>query len=82
MAKVKLFGIYSLEVNKDELIIEADTIEAILLKLSSIEPNLTIKRLKGSLIFVNDKNISELNMFKTKVKPDDNISILSPIAGG
>ncbi len=82
MAKVKLFGIYSIKVAKDEYVIEADNVEELLLKLSVMEPNLTMRMLRRSLIFVNDKSITDLNMFKTQVGPNDNISILSPIAGG
>lgn len=82
MAKVKLFGIYSIKVAKDEYVIEADNVEELLLKLSVMEPNLTMRMLRRSLVFVNGKNITDLNMFKTQVGPDDNISILSPIAGG
>ncbi|CCQ92988.1 putative sulfur carrier protein AF_0552 [[Clostridium] ultunense Esp] len=82
MAKVKLFGIYSIKVGKNELIIKAKNIEELLIKLSEIEPNLTMEELKRSLIFVNNRNITELSMFKTKIDHNDNISILSPIAGG
>ncbi|NLY77695.1 MAG: MoaD/ThiS family protein [Tissierellia bacterium] len=82
MAKVRLFGIYSIKVARDEFIIEAENIEEVLQKLNVMEPSLTMGLLKRSLIFVNNKNITELNMFKTKVGPNDKISILSPIAGG
>ncbi len=83
MAKVRLFGIYSLkEATQDEYDIEADDIEEVLLKLSKMEPNLNTGELKKSLIFVNGKSITELNMYRTKVNSGDNISILSPIAGG
>ncbi|SDW16470.1 MoaD/ThiS family protein [Tepidimicrobium xylanilyticum] len=82
MAKIKLFGILSTKVALDELIIEADNIEELLIKLSVMESNLNMEELKRSLIFVNNKNIIELNMFKTKIGPNDNVSILSPIAGG
>ena len=82
MAKVKLFGIYSIKALKDEYIVEADNVEEVLLKLSEIEPSLALRELKKSLIFVNGKNITQLNMFRTRVDSKDNISILSPIAGG
>ena len=82
MAKGRLFGIYSIKVARDEFIIEAENIEEVLQKLNVMEPSLTMGLLKRSLIFVNNKNITELNMFKTKVGPNDKISILSPIAGG
>lgn len=82
MAKVRLFGIYSLKATQDEYDIEADDIEEVLLKLSKMEPNLNTGELKKSLIFVNGKSITELNMYRTKVNSGDNISILSPIAGG
>lgn len=82
MAKVKLYGIYSTKVENNQLIIEAKNIEELLLKLSQLEPNLNIKELRRSIIFVNNKNITELSMFKTKIEHNDNISILSPIAGG
>lgn len=81
MAKIKLFGILSTKVALDELIIEADNIEELLIKLSVMESNLNMEELKRSLIFVNNKNIIELNMFKTKIGLNDNVSILSPIAG-
>lgn len=82
MAKVRLFGIYNLKATQDEYDIEADDIEEVLLKLSKMEPNLNTGELKKSLIFVNGKSITELNMYRTKVNSGDNISILSPIAGG
>jgi molybdopterin converting factor small subunit len=82
MAKVKLFGIYSTKVEKDNLIIEAKNIEELLTKLTELEPKLGLKELKRSLIFVNNRNITELDMFKTKINHEDSISILSPVAGG
>ena len=82
MANVKLFGIHSMKVKNNSLTIEARNIEELLLKLSSLEPSLTLEELKRSLIFVNHKNITQLNMFKTKIDSSDNISILSPVAGG
>lgn len=82
MAKVMLFGIYSIKAGKDQLIIEAKNVEELLVKLSQIESNLTMEELKRSLIFINNRNITELSMFKTKIDHNDNISILSPIAGG
>jgi molybdopterin converting factor small subunit len=82
MAKVKLFGIYSTKVEKDNLIIDAKNIGELLIKLTELEPKLSLKELKRSLIFVNNRNITELNMFKTKINHEDSISILSPVAGG
>ena len=82
MANVRLFGIHSIKVGNNSLIIDAKNIEELLLKLAKLESSLTLKELKGSLIFVNNKNITQLNMFKTKIDSSDNISILSPTAGG
>ena len=82
MANVRLFGIHSIKVGNNSLIIDAKNIEELLLKLAKLGSNLTLKELKGSLIFVNNKNIAQLNMFKTKIDSSDNISILSPTAGG
>ena len=75
MAIVNLYGIHSLKTEKQCIIVEAKNIEKLLLEL-------TISELKRSLIFVNNKEIKHLNMFKTKISSEDKISILSLIAGG
>lgn len=82
MAFVKLFGIYSMKSVNNSLIIDAKNLEELLLKLIQLEPNLTLEELKRSLVFVNNKSINQLNMFKTKLNSSDNVSILSSSAGG
>lgn len=82
MAIVKLFGIHSTKVKNSDLVIDAKNIEELLLKLTELEPSLTLGELKRSIIFINNRNITKLNIFKTKIDHDDNISILSPVAGG
>lgn len=82
MAIVNLYGIHSLKTEKECIIVEAKNIEKLLLELTMLETELTISELKRSLIFVNNKEIKHLNMFKTKISSEDKISILSLIAGG
>jgi len=81
MIKVLLYGIARLKFNTKQLDIEANSVKDLLTKMA-LMLNVKYKDMKGFLIYVNDINITDLSMFKTKLKDGDVVMILSPSTGG
>ncbi|TAH63041.1 MAG: MoaD/ThiS family protein [Gottschalkiaceae bacterium] len=82
MIKIKFFGILRLKVEISSIEIESDRIDKLLNKIADIFKEITLDDLKKCIIYVNDTDISELKLYKTKLKDGDEIQIFSPAAGG
>lgn len=81
MVKVLLYGIARLKFETKELNIEAKTIKELLIKIGELK-SIKFKEMKNFLIYVNDVNITSLNMYKTKLHDKDIVMLLSPSSGG
>lgn len=82
MVKVKLLGVLRIQLKKSYIEIEATTINEVLDYIHKTSDDVTIKELKKSVIFVNGKNIIELNMFRTKLMNNDEVILMAPVCGG
>jgi molybdopterin converting factor small subunit len=62
--------------------VEADSVRGLLYAMEKQLEGLTYKDLKQSVIFINGKNITDLKMYRTKLKDGDNVIFMSPVSGG
>ncbi len=81
MVKVKFFGASRHIFGRSEVTVEATTVRG-LLKTLSVVCSCEQKELKRYLIFVNDVNIVNLKMWRTKLEDGDVVMFLSPASGG
>lgn len=82
MIKVKFFGILRLKVEISSMEVESDRIDKLLNKIANTYKEITLDDLKKCIIYVNSTDISELKLYKTKLKEGDEIQVFSPAAGG
>lgn len=82
MTEVTLMGLLRLSCGKNILTVEARTVGELVIAVNSQCPELSVKELKRSVIFVGDKNITNLKMFRTRLKDNDKVIIMSPVSGG
>lgn len=82
MIIVRFFGLLRLKIDNKTLTLEAKTIDELLRNINTIYPQISILDLKNSQIFVNGENIVDKKLFKTKLKDNDEVHILSAAAGG
>ncbi len=82
MITVRFFGLLRLKIDNKTLTLEAKTIDELLRNINTIYPQISILDLKNSQIFVNGENIVDKKLFKTKLKDNDEVHILSAAAGG
>ncbi len=86
--KVRLFANLREYTGAKELELEARTVKESLEKLCKRFPGLENMIFKGENIrpymnvFLNGRNISELNGLGTALDPDDEIAIFPPVSGG
>lgn len=82
MVKVRFFGIVRLKTQKSSIEIQANRIDDLLYKIANTCKEITLDDLKKCIIYVNGIDISKLKLYKTKLKEEDEVHILSPAAGG
>lgn len=82
MVRVRFFGIVRLKIEKSLIEIEADRIDELLRKIANTFKGITLNDLRKCIVYVNGTDISKLKLYKTELKEDDEIHILSPAAGG
>lgn len=82
MITVKLYGFYRLDAEKPLYQFESAKDVNAVLELLAKETRLTLDDWKNAIIYVNDTAIDKLNLFRTKVKDGDVLSVLSPASGG
>ena len=82
MARVRFFGVLRLELGVSAVEIDADNISELLKEISRSYEKLEIRKLRGSVIYVNEKSISDLRGYKTKLNKEDEVIFLSPVSGG
>jgi len=85
MVKVRVFGqlretlgIGSLRVDASQ----AGTVNELLTVVSKMTGAAKPSELRKASIFVNGTNIVSLKLFKTTVRPGDEVVLLSPVGGG
>jgi molybdopterin converting factor small subunit len=85
MIKVRVFGplretlgIGSLRVDASQ----AGTVNELLTVVSKMTGAAKPSELQKASIFVNGTNIISLKLFKTTVRPGDEVVLLSPVGGG
>ncbi|MCX7884539.1 MAG: MoaD family protein [Caloramator sp.] len=81
MVRVRYFGLLRLDIKRSFDEIEAENVE-FLIKIISSKYNIDVDEIKNTIIFVNGKNINQLNGFRTKLYDCDEVQIFSPVAGG
>ncbi|HHT83870.1 MAG: MoaD/ThiS family protein [Christensenellales bacterium] len=82
MIKVKFYGLLRLKIGMESMEVEADSVRGLLYAMEKQLEGLTYKDLKQSVIFINGKNITDLKMYRTKLKDGDNVIFMSPVSGG
>jgi molybdopterin synthase sulfur carrier subunit len=86
--RVKLFANLREYTKTKEIELDGDTAKDILVKLCKKFPGLEAMVFKdGNLephinVFLNGKNILELNGLETSLNPNDEIAIFPPVSGG
>ncbi len=81
MIKVRFFGMLRLALKVSSVEVEAESIKKLLEELQKMY-NIDSELLKGTVIFVNDKNMNELQGYKTRLTAGDTVMFLSPVSGG
>jgi len=82
MITVRFFGLLRLKVDNKIIVLEGKTIEELLRNVNMEYSDISISELKNSQIFVNGENILNSKLFKTKLNDNDEVHILSSVAGG
>lgn len=81
MVTVKFFGSARVKFKVKEIQIEALTIKELMSQVA-LQFNVNAKDIKQYLIYVNEVNITQLNLYRTKLNDGDIIYLLSPASGG
>ncbi len=82
MITVKFFGMLSIDCNLQELQVEAGTIEQALKKIKERYPEIPLSRLRQSMVFVNQKQVTGSKRFSVVLKDGDELAFLTPASGG
>ncbi len=82
MVTVKFYGLLRLKVKVAQMQLQANTVRELLQQIERELKVVKYKELKQHNIFVNGKNITEQRMFRTKLKDDDKVVLMSPVSGG
>ena len=81
MVNVKFFGTARVKFQTRSLDVDADDVKTLIEKIAKYF-GINEKDLKQFLVYVNEKNITELKMYKTKLADGDTVMFLSPASGG
>jgi len=82
MPTVKFFATLRQAAGAREAELEADNVKELLERLSTDYDGRLDRYLKISTVLVNCKNVAHIKGRKTKLKPDDVVSIFPPLGGG
>ena len=82
MIRVRFFGTIRLKLKEGSTLLESNRVDKLLIAISNKYEAIDQAELKNSVIFVNDKNIQHLKLFKTPLQDGDEVLILSPAGGG
>jgi len=82
MPTVKFFATLRQAAGAREAELEADSVKELLERLSTDYDGRLDRYLKISTVLVNGKNVAHIKGRKTKLKPDDVVSIFPPLGGG
>ena len=82
MPTVKFFATLRQVTNTREAEVPGATVEEILDKLATMYEGRLQRYVKVSTVLVNNKNVRYLKGDKTRLKPDDVVSIYPPLGGG
>jgi sulfur-carrier protein len=82
MPTVKFFATLRQAAGAREAELEADNVKELLERLSTDYDGRLDRYLKISTVLVNGKNVAHIKGRKTKLKPDDVVSIFPPLGGG
>ena len=82
MPTVKFFATLRQVAGARQIEMEAGTVKDLLDRLSTAYEGRMDRYLKISTVLVNGKNVVHMKGQKTKLKPDDEVSIFPPMGGG
>jgi sulfur-carrier protein len=82
MAKVKFYASLRKVTGAREQEFDAGTVKELLARLSTAYDGRLNRYIKISTILVNGKNVIHLKGKRTRLAPDDNVSIFPPLGGG
>jgi molybdopterin converting factor small subunit len=86
MINVRVFGVMRLLLKVSNIKIPeakgVNTVGAVLKIIDASFDNITLKELKGCIVFVNGTNIVELKRLRTEIDTGDEIQIFSTMGGG
>jgi molybdopterin synthase sulfur carrier subunit len=82
MPTVKFFATLRQAAGAREVQLQADTVKELLDRLSADYEGKLDRYLKISTVLINGKNVVHMKGGRTKLKPDDVVSIFPPLGGG
>ena len=82
MPTVKFFATLRQVAGARQIEMEAGTVKDLLDRLSTAYEGRMDRYLKISTVLVNGKNVVHMKGQKTRLKPDDEVSIFQPMGGG
>lgn len=82
MPTVKFFATLRQAAGARQIKLEAGTVKELLNRLSTDYEGKLDRYIKISTVLVNGKNVSNMKGQKTKLRPDDVVSIFPPLGGG
>jgi len=82
LAKVKFYATLRHAAGVREAELQADSVNELLELLSRQYGGKLDRYLKLSIVLVNGRNVRDLKGIKTRIKPDDVVSIYPPLGGG
>ena len=78
MITVKLFGLLRLDTGIRELQLEAASVQEVYVGILARTEALTRRDLEGCIVYVNGEQRNK----RARLKPGDEVTLLSPVAGG
>jgi molybdopterin synthase sulfur carrier subunit len=82
MPTVKFFATLRNAAGAREAEVEAVTVKELLDRLSADYDGRLDRYIKMSTVLVNGKNVAHMKGKRTRLKPDDEVSIFPPLGGG
>lgn len=82
MVAVRFFGLSRLILKQSRVELEAANVDELLSRLNERYPQMSLQDLRNCVILVNGVNIAQLQIYRTRLKPGDEVHLFSPVAGG
>lgn len=82
MITVKFFGLMSVDNNIRKIEVKEGNIKEVLTEVMSLNPGITEKQLKQSIMIINNKRVNGRKRLSMELQAGDELVFLNPPSGG